>query len=110
MSFENNVSPSYEVMLNPNERFILSQSYSWIRDETSRYNLVSYSIDGSDHIPISRLARGGFTLDVSTDSSHSVVFVAVPQFPIAVEGADVFFSHQSHLPETIGLMPVQAYR
>jgi len=60
VSFENNVSPSYEVMLNPNERFILSQSYSWIRDETSRYNLVSYSIDGSDPIPISRLARGGF--------------------------------------------------
>ena len=91
VSFENNVSPSYDAILDPNERFILSQSHSWIRDESSRYNLVSYSIDGSDPIPISRLARGDFTLDVSTDSSHSVVFLAVPQFPIAVEGADVFF-------------------
>ena len=84
VSFENNVAPSYNVSLNPNEKYILSQSYSWIRDQTSRYNLVSYSIDGSEHIPIPRIARGDFTLDISTGSSHSVVFRAVPQFPIEV--------------------------
>ncbi|MFB5646234.1 MAG: hypothetical protein ACE5R3_06535 [Nitrosopumilaceae archaeon] len=91
VSFENDVAPSYEVSLNPNEKYILSQSYSWIRDQTSRYNLVAYTIDGSDHIPIPRIARGEFTLDISTDSSHSVVFFAVPQFPIEVTGAEVFF-------------------
>ena len=91
VSFENDVAPSYDVSLNPNERYILSQSYSWVRDQTSRYNLVSYSIDGSEPIPIPRIARGDFTLDISTSSSHSVVFRAVPQFPIDVEGADVYF-------------------
>jgi len=91
VSFENNVAPNYEVTFNPNEKYILTQSHSLIRDETSRYNLVSYSLDGSDPIQISRLARGDFTLDIPTDSSHSIVFMAVTQFPIAVEGADVFF-------------------
>ena len=91
VSFENDVAPSYDVSLNPNERYILSQSYSWVRDQTSRYNLVSYSIDGSEHIPIPRIARGDFTLDISTGSSHSIVFRAVPQFPIEVTGAEVFF-------------------
>ena len=91
VSFENDVAPRYEVSLNPNEKYILSQSYSWVRDQTSRYNLVSYSIDGTQHIPIPRIARGEFTLDVRTDSSHTIVFRAVSQFPIEVSGADVFF-------------------
>ena len=91
VSFENDVAPSYDVSLNPNERYILSQSYSWVRDQTSRYNLIAYAIDGSEHIPIPRISRGEFTLDVSTDSSHSIVFFAVPQFPIEVTGAEVFF-------------------
>ena len=91
VSFENDVAPSYDVSLNPNEKYILSQSYSWVRDQTSRYNLVSYSIDGSDHIPIPRIARGDFTLDIPTDSPHSIVFRAVPQFPIEVTGAEVYF-------------------
>jgi len=91
VTFENNFAPSYEITLDPNEKYILGQNHSWVRDETSRYNLVSYSIDNSDLIPISRLARGNFTLDITTNSPHSIVFVAVPQFPISVAGADVFF-------------------
>ncbi len=91
VSFENDVAPSYDVSLNPNERYILSQSYSWVRDQTSRYNLIAYTIDGSEHIPIPRIARGDFTLDISTDSTNSIVFFAVPQFPIEVTGAEVFF-------------------
>jgi len=96
VSFVNNVSPSYEVDLDPNEKFILSQSYSWIRDQNSRYNLVSYSIDGEEFVPISRLPRGNFTLDIPTDSSHSIVFLAVTQYPVSVEGVDMF----SFLPES----------
>ena len=96
VSFVNNVAPSYEVDLDPDEKFILSQSYSWIRDQNSRYNLVSYSIDGEDFVPISRLPRGNFTLDIPTDSSHSVVFLAITQYPILVEGAEVF----SFLPDS----------
>ncbi len=96
VSFVNNVAPSYEVDLDPDEKFILSQSYSWIRDQNSRYNLVSYSIDGKEFVPISRLPRGNFTLDIPTDSSHSIVFLAVTQYPILVEGAEMF----SFLPES----------
>jgi len=96
VSFVNNVAPSYEADLDPNEKFILSQSYSWIRDQNSRYNLISYSIDSEKFIPISRLPRGNLTLDIPTDSSHSIVFLAVTQYPISVEGAKVF----SFLPES----------
>ena len=96
VSFENNIAPSYEVYLEPDEKFILSQSYSLLRDENSRYNLVSYSIDDKDFVPISRLPRGDFTLDIPTDSSHSIVFLAMIQYPITVEGADEF----SLLPES----------
>jgi len=96
VSFVNNVAPSYEADLDPNEKFILSQSYSWIRDQNSRYNLVSYSIDGEEFVLISRLPRGNFTLDIPTDSPHSIVFLAVTQYPISVEGVEVF----SFLPES----------
>lgn len=90
VSFENGVMPSYEIILDSNENFILSQSYSWIRDQNSRYNLASYSIDGSDFVPISRLPRGNFTIDIPTDSSHSIVFFAVTQYPVSVKGSDEF--------------------
>jgi len=72
VSFENDVAPSYDVSLNPNEKYILSQSYSWVRDQTSRYNLVSYSIDGSEHIPIPRIARGDFISHLGLMKHHSL--------------------------------------
>ena len=86
VSYSKNMAPSYEVLVDSNEKYTVSQSYSWIRDQTSRYNLVSYSLDDSDFIPISRKARGDFTLDINMETSHSVVFLAVPQFPLAVSG------------------------
>ncbi len=96
ISFEKNTASSYDVYLDPKEKFILQQSYSWIRDQNSRYNLHSYSIDGQEFVPISRLARGTFTLDISTDSSHSVVFTAVIQYPVLIESADNYsFSPKS---------------
>ena len=86
VSYSKNMAPSYEVLVDSNEKYTINQSYSWIRDQTSRYNLVSYSLDDSDFIPISRKARGNFTLDINMETSHSVVFLAVPQFPLAVSG------------------------
>jgi len=91
VSFENDIAPSYEVTLISNETYILSQSHSWVKDESSRYNLVAYSLDGSDFISIARVPRGVFTLDIVGDSFHSVEFKAVTQFPIAVGGSEVFF-------------------
>jgi hypothetical protein len=73
----------------------LIQNYSWVHDETSRYSLVSYTLDG-ETVEISRAARGDFTLSIPTDSSHTVVFLAVLQYALSVEGTDDF----SYLPSS----------
>jgi len=95
VSFENNVLPSYEMPLVAGQTFTLIQSYSWVQDETSRYSLVSYTLDG-ETVKISRAARGDFTLSISTDSSHNVVFAAVSQYALSVEGTNDF----SYLPSS----------
>lgn len=95
VSFENNLLPSYDVPLIPGQTFTLSQNHSWVQDETSRYNLASYTLDG-ETVKLSRTARGDFTLSVPTDSSHSVVFSAVPQYALSVEGTNDF----SYLPSS----------
>jgi hypothetical protein len=96
VSYANDTAQRYNVSLNPQEKYTISQSYSWVRDQTSRYNLEAYSIDNNPYIPIPRIARGNFTLDIPTDSSHSVVFLAVPQYPLEVTGTDsVVFSPPS---------------
>ncbi len=95
VSFENNIAPSYEVP-SAGEQFTLIQSYSWVQDETSRYSLVSYTLDG-ETVKISRDARGDFTLNIPTDSSHNVVFAAVPQYALSVEGTNDF----SYLPSSL---------
>jgi len=94
VSFENNVASSYEIPIS-GENFSLIQSYSWVRNEISRYNLVSYTLDG-ETVKISRDARGDFTLNIPTDSSHNVMFTAVPQYALGVEGTNDF----SYLPSS----------
>ncbi len=94
VSYENNVASSYEMPISGKE-FSLIQSYSWVQDETSRYNLVSYTLDG-ETVEISRAARGDFTLSIPTDSSHTVMFRAVPQYALSVEGTNNF----SYLPSS----------
>lgn len=95
VSFLNNTASSYDVSFDPNEKILLDQPYSWVRDTNSRYNLISYSIDGEDFIPISRLPRGTFTIDIPTDSG-SVVFLSVVQFPVSIDGVkDYSFSPKS---------------
>jgi len=95
VSFENNIAPSYEIPIVSGQKFTLIQSYSWVQDETSRYNLVSYTLDG-ETVKISRNARGDFTLNIPTDSFHNIVFSAVSQYALAVEGTNNF----SYLPSS----------
>ncbi len=94
VSFENNVASSYEIPIS-GENFSLIQSYSWVRNEISRYNLVSYTLDGKT-VNISRDSRGDFTLNIPTDSSHNVIFTAVSQYALGVEGTNDF----SYLPSS----------
>lgn len=84
VKFANSVAESYSVMVNSDEKYTISQSYSWIRNEYSRYNLVSYSLDNGSPTEIPRKARGSFTLDVPMDSDHTVTFFAAIQYPISV--------------------------
>ncbi|MDE1826106.1 MAG: hypothetical protein KGH83_00750 [Thaumarchaeota archaeon] len=86
VSFVNDTDQPYAISLNPQETYTLSQSYSWVRDQNSRFNLQSYSMDNGPYQPIDRVSRGNFTLDVPTDTSHSIVFIAVTQYPIEVNG------------------------
>lgn len=95
VSFENNLLPSYEVPLVSGQTYTLTQNHSWVQDETSRYNLASYTFDG-ENVKISRTARGDFTLTIPTDSSHTVVFSAIPQYALSVEGTNDF----SYLPSS----------
>ena len=88
MSFADNVASSYDVSLSGG-KFVITQDHSWVKDETSRYNLVSYSIDGGESVKISRSARGSFTVDTPSDSSH-LVFSAVIQHAITVTGTNDF--------------------
>ncbi len=87
--FEDNVAPSYDVSLSSDGKFVISQDYSWVKDETSRFNLVSYSIDDGDPVKIARSARGTFNLDVPSDSSK-IVFSAVTQYALTVTGTNSF--------------------
>lgn len=84
VKFANNVAESYSVMANSNEKLTVTQSHSWIRDESSRYNLVSYSLDSGNPVEIPRKARGSFSLDIPMDSGHTITFFAAIQYPISV--------------------------
>ena len=86
VSFLNHTAAAYDLDLDSNEIYTLSQKYSWVRDQNSRYNLVSYSLDGQDFSNISRQSRGNFILDIPADSSHTVVFLAVTQYPVSIQG------------------------
>lgn len=74
----------YTAFVQSGGKYTISQSYSWVRDETSRYNLVSYSIDDGAYNEIPRKARGNFLLDVAAGSAHTVTFKASVQYPVSV--------------------------
>ena len=96
VSFVNNTATPYEIDLDSEEIFTLNQKYSWVRDQNSRYNLVSYSLDGQDFSNILRQSRGNFILDVPADSSHSVVFLTTTQYPVSIQGVKEYsFSPKS---------------
>lgn len=95
VSFENNTAPQYTFELHFNEKIILEQSYSWIRDQNSRYNLVSYSIDGNEPIQITRQARGIFSVDI-TPNSKFITFSSVVQYPVSIDGVNNY----SFLPKS----------
>ncbi|MHB8547506.1 MAG: hypothetical protein ACYDAJ_12155 [Nitrosotalea sp.] len=87
VSYTNNTSTGYTVLVNSNQNYTISQQYSWMTDN-GRYSLQAYSIDNGKVVPINRTSSGNFTLDVITDRNHSLTFFAIPQFEIVMHGAN----------------------
>lgn len=88
IKYANDTLPTSVLSVNNDGKYTLSQPYSWVRDQTSRYNLEAYSVDNGPYVNIPRVARGNFTLDVPTDSNHEIVFMATTQYPIEIVGTD----------------------
>lgn len=88
IKYANDTSKSATISVSNGEKYTLSEEYSWVRDQTSRYNLKTYSIDNGPYVDIPRVARGNFTLDMPTESNHEIVFFAAVQYPIEIVGTD----------------------
>ena len=82
VSYTNDTSDTYTIHVNRNQKYTISQEYSWTRENFTRFNLQGYFIDKGPLVPIQRASDGKFTLDNITDSDHSIVFLAKPQFEI----------------------------
>ena len=86
VNYENHTSDGYTIQVPSHQRYTISQKYSWTGENVGRYNLVAYSIDNGPGVPINRSSDGNFTLDLDTDSNHSILFIAKPQFAISLQG------------------------
>jgi hypothetical protein len=82
ISYTNDASITHTILASGNQKYTISQEYSWSTGNFTRFNLQGYSIDDGPLVPIQRLSYGNFTLDILTDSNHSIVFQAEPQFKI----------------------------
>ena len=86
VSYENHISDPYTIHVTEHQRYTISQKHSWTIDGITRYNLQSYSIDNGPVVPINRSSDGNFTLDITTDTDHSILFIAKPQFEMLLQG------------------------
>ena len=82
VSFANNTSDAYTINVDGSQNYTISQKYSWGNNNTTRFNLQGYFVDDGPFIPIQRISSGNFTLKILTDTNHSVIFLAKPQFKI----------------------------
>ena len=88
VSYANDTSETYTILTNVNQKHMISQRYSWENNNFSRFNLQAYSIDNGTYITIPRSSAGNFTLDIPTNSNHSIVFVARQQFELVLIGTN----------------------
>ena len=88
VSYLNDTSKAYEIITDSNQKYTISQKYSWASNNFTRFNLQSYSIDNGPFVGIQRSSDGNFTLKLETNSSHSIAFLAKSQFRIITSGID----------------------
>lgn len=82
--FVGDTAEPYTILADSTNKYTISQSYSWVRDDTSRHNLVSYSIDDGSYNEIPRKSRGSFLLELPSDSARTLTFQSTVQYPISV--------------------------
>ncbi len=83
INYANHTSTGYTILADNNQNYTISQEHSWTTNG-GRYNLQAYSIDNSKAIQINRTSNGNFTLNVTTDKNHSIIFFATPQFELVM--------------------------
>lgn len=89
ITFAEDPTKSRIIDLSHNQTQTVYQNKTWNQNNDSRFNLISYSIDGGTIIPIPR-DNHTFAFQVSTDANHQIVFYSILQHFINVEGTDVF--------------------
>ncbi len=83
VSYTNNTANSY-VIFTSNQNYTIIQPYSWGENNFMRFNLQSYSIDNGSLVPIHRNSHGNFTINLVSNSDHTIIFTAKPQFKITI--------------------------
>lgn len=93
VSYANDTSYAYTIHASSHQKYTIYQKHSWTTDGISRYNLQAYSIDNGPVVPINRSSDGNFTLDLTSDTNHSILFIAKPQFEVSLQGTTnvIFF-------------------
>ena len=96
VSYANDTSYGYTIHASNHQKYTIYQKHSWTTDGISRYNLQAYSIDNGLVVPINRSSSGNFTLDLTSDTNHSILFIAKPQFEVSLQGtSNAIFSPTS---------------
>lgn len=96
VNYANDTSYAYTIHASTHQKYTIYQKHSWTTDGISRYNLQAYSIDNGPVIPINRSSSGNFTLDLTSDTNHSILFIAKQQFEVSLQGtSNVIFSPTS---------------
>lgn len=96
VNYANDTSYAYTIHASSHQKYTIYQKHSWTTDGISRYNLQAYSIDNGPVIPINRSSSGNFTLDLTSDTNHSILFIAKQQFEVSLQGtSNVIFSPTS---------------
>lgn len=87
INYANYTSIGHTIVTGSNQNYTISQEHSWTTDG-GRYNLQAYSIDNIKAIQINRMSNENFTLSVTANKNHSVIFFATPQFEIIMHGTN----------------------
>ncbi len=89
ITFANDPTKSFIITLADNGTQKILQNKIWNQDDSSRFDLISYSVDNGPITPIPR-DNGTAELQISTTSDHQIIFYSIIQHPIYITGTNLF--------------------